>query len=79
MLQHGDILVEPYHCDGEDLTPFAQAAFNTPFGRDYTKDMGACRRRPRFWDAGGTPRRCSAASCSDFIPPPQSVNSKSSF
>jgi hypothetical protein len=33
MLQHGDILAAPLHCDGKELMPFAPAAFNTPFGR----------------------------------------------
>ena len=57
MLQQGDILAEPHHCDGEDLTPFAQAAFNTPFGRGYTKDTDAFHRSLRSWDAGGAPVR----------------------
>jgi hypothetical protein len=79
MLQHNDVLAAPLHCDGKELMPLTPAAFNTPFGRDYTKDMGACRRSPRSWDAGGAPQRCSAASCADFFPPPQSVGPKSVF
>jgi hypothetical protein len=58
------------------LTPFAQAAFNTPFGRDCTKDMGAFRRSPRSWDEEGAPQQRRAASCADYFTRPKSDNLK---
>jgi hypothetical protein len=61
------------------LIPFAQAAFDTAFGRDCTKDMGAIRRRPRTWAMVGAPQRSSAASCADYFPRPKRDNLKIGF